>query len=97
MRKSNSGFIQGSVSGGVVRFGVGLDLPEGSDVLVLPLDWLRESLSIPASKARASRQGSVTKKKHQFASEDLAGSYAGDGVSATNDVVRQRLRAKARS
>lgn len=32
---------------------------------------------------------------HQFASEDLAGMYEGDGRVADNQTVRSRLRAKA--
>jgi len=36
-----------------------------------------------------------SKPKHKFASEDLIGCYAGDGRSATNDVVRAKMREHA--
>lgn len=41
------------------------------------------------------RKSNGRPRKHVFASEDLAGYYEGDGLSATNEQVRERLRQRA--
>ena len=90
MKTMNFDVIQGEVAGGTVRLERGALLRDGARVLVMPLDWLKATLTPRPPRKRA------VKARRKFHSEDLVGCHERDGRAATNAAVRERLRKKAR-
>lgn len=78
-----------AVSRGVVPLPSGRRLSDGTKVLILPVEWLEGLAEAPGAAKKSSGV------KHKFASDALIGCHEGDGVSATNATVRERLRRKA--
>lgn len=79
--------LKSAVLGGQVPLPGGLALPDGTEVLVLPMAWL-SAATAPKGTARKAKSHS------RFASEDLVGCHEGDGRTATNAAVRAALRKK---
>lgn len=90
MKTMNFEVIEGEVAGGTVRLERGALLREGARVLVMPLDWLKATLTPRPPRTR------TVNARRKFNSEDLVGCHQGDGKAATNTAVRERLRKEAR-
>jgi hypothetical protein len=78
--------LMSKVAGRAVHLPIGTALAEGTEVLIVPVEWLRQSA--------AEAPQSASKTRHRFASEDLIGCYEGIGRSATNAEVKARLSKK---
>lgn len=89
MKTSPSLMLKSAVLGGQVPLPGGLPLPDGTEVLILPMSWLSAETG-PKGNAGKSR----AKTRTRFVSEDLVGCHEGDGRAATNAAVRAMLRKK---